>query len=96
MFVLELGPPLSTWGGSGFVKTKGGLTFLVTGRDTAAIDSLSIGLLSAWLQNLLTYWQVSVLSTLGVLLLILFSCWCLYYICGIWLQCPSTDQTAGT
>ena len=35
------------------------LTFLLTGQDIAAIDSLSIDPVSAWLQNLCTSWHVS-------------------------------------
>ena len=71
MFPSELGSSLPHAGGSGFVKTKGGLTFLVTGRDTAAIDSLSIDPRSAYLQNLPTSWQMTILSILGIFQFIL-------------------------
>ena len=49
MFVLKPSLPLPVGGGcgSGFVKTRGGLTFLVTGQGTAATDSLYVDPLSA-------------------------------------------------
>lgn len=42
----KAGPSAPHGGGSGFVKTRGGLAFLVTGRGTATVDSLSIDLVS--------------------------------------------------
>ena len=47
----QAGPSPPHGGGSGLVKTRGVLTFLITGQGTAAVDSLSIDLASAWLQN---------------------------------------------
>ena len=73
----KAGPSPPHAGGSAFVKTKGGLAFLITGRGTAAIDSLSIDPVSTWLQNLPTSWQMAVLSVLGILFTMLFGCWCL-------------------
>ena len=49
--------------------------------------SLSMNPVSAWLQSLPISWQITVLNTLGILLLILFGCWRLYRNWGIWLQC---------
>ena len=45
----------SPWGGSRFMKTRGGLIFLIIGQDAAAIDSL-FDPVSAWLQSLPTSW----------------------------------------
>ena len=46
-FKAEPTPPCGGGCGSGFVKTRGGLTFLVTGQGTAATDSLYVDPLSA-------------------------------------------------
>ena len=56
---------------------------------------LSMNPVSAWLQNLPISWQIIVLNTLGILLLILFGCCCLHCIYGIWLQSPSTHLIPG-
>ena len=68
MFLLQPGPTPPHGGGSGFVKTRGGLAFLITGQSTAAIDSPSIDPVSVWLQNLSTSCQMTLLSILGLLL----------------------------
>ena len=79
MFPSELGSFLPHAGGSGFVNTKGGLTFLVSRQGTAApIGFLSTNPVSAWLQNLSPFWQMIFLGTRGILLLILFGCCHLY------------------
>ena len=78
MYFLEPGPSPPHRGCSGFVKNRVGLTFLITRQGTAAIDSLCITPVSAWLQNLPTFWQMTVLSLLGILLLMLFGCCHLY------------------
>ena len=44
---------------SGFVKTRDGFTFLITGQGMATIDSPSIDLVSAWLQDLPTSWRMT-------------------------------------
>ena len=49
MFLLEPGPSPPRGGGSGFVNTRGGLTFLITGEGTATFNSFSIDLVSSWL-----------------------------------------------
>lgn len=54
MFLLELEPSPPHGGGSGFVKTRGGLPLLITGQGTAAVDTVSTDLVSAWVQNLPT------------------------------------------
>lgn len=59
----------------GLHKTRGGLTFLITGQDAATINSLSVDLVSPWLQNLPASWQVTVQSILGVSLLIVSYFW---------------------
>lgn len=71
MFLLEPGSSPPHGGDSGFVKTRGVLTLLVTGQGAAASDSLSTDPVSAWLQHLPTSWQMTVLSILGILFLIL-------------------------
>ena len=74
--------PGSSWphaSGSGFVNTRGGLTFLVSRQGTAApIGFLSANPVSAWLQNRSPFWQMTVLGTPGSLLLIPLGCCHLY------------------
>lgn len=60
----------------GLQKSRGGLTFLITGQDTATINSLSVDLVIPWLQNLPASWQMTVQSILGVSFLILFDFYC--------------------
>ena len=55
----KVGLSLPHGGGCGFVKTRRDLTFLLTKQGTAAVDSLSIDPVSAWLQNLHTSWHAS-------------------------------------
>ena len=43
----KAGPSPPHGGGSGFVKTRGGLTFLINGQGTAAVDSLSVDSVSS-------------------------------------------------
>ena len=57
MFHLEPGLSPPHGGDSGFVKTRDGLTFRITVQEAAATDSLSIDLVSTWLQNVPTSWQ---------------------------------------
>lgn len=73
--ILEPGLSPPHGGGPGFGKTRCSFTFLTTGWDAAAIDFLSIDPVSAWLQNLPTSWQVTVLTrclTLDALYLLVF------------------------
>ena len=57
--------------------------------------SWKIDPISTWLQSLLTYRQITPPSLLGVLVLMLLSCCCLYRVCGIWLQCAFVHLTSG-
>ena len=56
MFLVGPGPSPPHGGGSGLVKTRGGLTFLVTGQDAVALDTVSIDPASAWPQDLPMSW----------------------------------------
>ena len=84
----KVGLSLPRGDGCGFVKTRRGLTFLLTRQGTAAVDSLSIDPICTRLPNLSTSCQMTILSMRGLLLLMLFGGCCLCCICGIWLQCP--------
>lgn len=56
---------LRAGGGSDFVKSMGGLTFLINGQEAGTIDSLSTDLVNTWILNLPISWQMTVLSILG-------------------------------
>ena len=86
MFLLEPEPTPPHGSGPGFMKTRGGLNFLITGQDSAVVDSFD--LVSAWIQNLPTCWQMTILSIQGILHLTLFGSCSLCCIWGIWLQPP--------
>ena len=75
------------------------LTFLLTGQDIAAIDSLSIDPVSAWLQNLPTSWQVKVLTrylTLDALYLLMFVLYLWYMVAvSLYIHDPRDITEAG-